>query len=79
VVSGEVGDIKREIAYLGDALNVTARLEEAAKALDADAVVSMALLGRLGPLPAGLAATPLPPIVVKGKLEPVAIARLAFA
>ncbi len=62
VVSGEIGDIKREIAYLGDGLNLTAKLEVHGKATGADLIVSTDLLALLGPLPAGITATGLPPL-----------------
>ena len=62
VVSGEIGDIKREIVYLGDGLNLTAKLEMHGKAHDADLIVSADLLARLGPLPEGVTASALPPL-----------------
>lgn len=62
VVSGEIGDIKREIVYLGDGLNLTAKLEAHGKATGADLIVSTDLLALLGPLPAGIAAAELPPL-----------------
>ena len=33
IVAGEIGDVRREIAYVGDTLNVAARLLDAAKEL----------------------------------------------
>jgi adenylate cyclase len=51
VIAGECGDSKRQITYLGDALNVTARLEQLAKTIDADFVISADMLSRIG-LPA---------------------------
>lgn len=64
VVSGEIGDIKREIAYLGDGLNLAAKLEGHGKAHGADIVMSAELCDRLGPLPDGLVATELPPLAL---------------
>lgn len=62
VVSGEIGDLKREIVYLGDGLNLTAKLEAHGKAHGAELIVSADLLARLGPLPDGFVATALPPL-----------------
>jgi adenylate cyclase len=47
VSAGECGDSKRQITYLGDVLNVAARLEQLAKAIDADVVVSADMLPHL--------------------------------
>lgn len=47
VIAGECGDSKRQITYLGDVLNVAARLEQLAKAIDADFVVSADMLPRI--------------------------------
>jgi adenylate cyclase len=47
VIAGECGDSKRQITYVGDVLNVVARLEQLAKAIDADFVVSADMLPRL--------------------------------
>jgi class 3 adenylate cyclase len=44
VVAGECGDSKRQITYLGDVLNVTARLEQLAKTIDTDVIISADLL-----------------------------------
>lgn len=43
LAAGEVGDWKKEIAFLGDTMNTTARIETAAKALGADTALSDAL------------------------------------
>ena len=50
IVAGEIGDVRREIAYVGDTLNVAARLLDAAKELGHDVLVSDELLAQ-GPLP----------------------------
>jgi adenylate cyclase len=47
VIAGECGDSKRQITYLGDVLNVAARLEQLAKTIDADFVASADMLQRL--------------------------------
>ena len=46
IVAGEIGDVRREIAYVGDTLNVAARLLDAAKTLGHDVLVSADLLER---------------------------------
>lgn len=47
VAAGEIGDWKKEIALLGDVMNTVARIEAAAKALDASTVLSDDLVERL--------------------------------
>ena len=51
VVTAEIGLERRKIAYFGDTLNTTSRLEGLAKELGAEIVVSGDLLDRLGDLP----------------------------
>ena len=47
IVAGEMGDVRREIAFVGDTLNVAARLLDAAKELGRDVLVSQDLqIGR---------------------------------
>lgn len=66
VVAGEMGDLKREIAFVGDTLNTAARLLSAAGEVGRDILASAALLDRLS-LPMGLTQEPLDPIVLRGK------------
>jgi len=47
VVTGEMGFIKKEIAYLGDVLNTTARIESACNEFGAELIVSDTVLSRL--------------------------------
>lgn len=47
VTVGEMGDIKREIAFLGDTVNTAARIQEACKEHDRDLLISSALLNML--------------------------------
>ena len=75
IVTGEIGDVRREIAYVGETLNVTARLLEAAKTGGRDVLVSDDLLSRTT-LPAGLTAEKLPMLSVRGREAPLAIAAL---
>jgi class 3 adenylate cyclase len=76
IVAGEIGDVRREIAYVGDTLNVTARLLDAAKSLGRDVLVSADLLARSA-LPAGIVAEPLPTLAVRGREAPLEIAALS--
>jgi adenylate cyclase len=75
IVAGEIGDVRRELAYVGDTLNVSARLLEATKELDRDVLVSDDLL-KQAPMPAELVAEPLPTLSVRGREAPLAIAAL---
>jgi adenylate cyclase len=47
VVAGEVGTIKQEIAYLGDTLNVAARIEQACRELQHPFLASVAVISAL--------------------------------
>ena len=46
IVAGEIGDLKREIAYVGDILNTTSRLEEFGKSHHQRFVVSAKIAER---------------------------------
>ncbi len=72
IVAGEIGDVRREIAYVGDTLNVAARLLDAAKELGRDVLVSADLLEQ-APLPAGLRAEQLPMLSVRGRAAPLGV------
>ena len=76
VVVGELGYAKREIAFIGDAMNTTARLVEACRVTGRPVLASAELLARLGPLPAGVSAEPLAPIALRGKAAPFAVSAL---
>ncbi len=76
IVAGEIGDIRREIAYVGDTLNVAARLLEHAKTTGHDVLLSVDMLAQ-APLPAGLRAEPLPELAVRGRAAPLAISALS--
>lgn len=75
VVAGEMGDLKREIAFVGDTLNTAARLLAAGRELGRDIVASSILLDRLA-LPDGLACEPLDPVALRGKEHAVPLAAL---
>jgi adenylate cyclase len=77
IVAGEIGDVRREIAYVGDTLNVAARLLEASKGLRRDILVSAELLAQVR-LPADLQAEPLPTLEIRGRDAPLEIAALSL-
>ena len=70
------GDVRREIAYVGDTLNVAARLLDAAKEIGRDVLVSKDLLHRAA-LPADLRIEDLPTLTVRGRAAPLEIAALS--
>jgi adenylate cyclase len=72
VVAGEMGDAKREIVFLGDAVNTTARIEQACRDTGAWALISDVLLRQLV-LPEGVAMRPLGLVALKGKAEALAL------
>jgi adenylate cyclase len=76
IVAGEIGDIRREIAYVGDTLNVAARLLEAAKEVGHDVLASQDLLDRTA-LPAGVTAQALPVLTLRNRTAPLSIAALS--
>lgn len=76
IVAGEIGDLRREVAYVGDTLNVAARLLDAAKTVERDVLVSNELLQRSA-MPADLSAEELPTLDVRGREAPLAIAALS--
>ena len=78
VTAGELGDLRRQIVFVGDILNTAARLEEYAKRAGADLVVSGALLQRLV-LPAGIEAAPCGDLALRGKEASVSAYRLREA
>lgn len=51
VMVGEIGIVKREIAYSGDVLNTTARIESKCNELDVSILISKTLKVQLGTLP----------------------------
>jgi adenylate cyclase len=66
VVSGEIGDVRREIGFLGDVLNTLSRIEEFGKRHGVPAVCSGTLLQRID-LPAGVSARSLGHVALRGK------------
>jgi adenylate cyclase len=78
IVAGQIGDVRAEIAYVGDTLNVAARLLEAAKEVGRDVLVSSDLLAKTT-LPSGIVAEALPMLTVRGRAAPLGIAALSRA
>lgn len=76
IVAGEIGDVRREIAFVGDTLNVAARLLEASKTVGRDVLASEELLAAT-PQPAWLEVERLPVLNVRGRAAPLAIAGLS--
>jgi adenylate cyclase len=70
VVAGEIGTIKHEIAYLGDALNVAARIEQACKQLQHRFLASADVIAALD-LPKEIAKTSIGRTDLPGVAEPV--------
>ena len=71
VTAGELGDLRRQIVFVGDILNTAARLEEFAKRSGYDLVVSDTVLRQLT-LPPGLDVTPCGELTLRGKEASVA-------
>jgi adenylate cyclase len=78
IVAGEIGDVRREIAYVGDTLNSAARLLEAAKEMGRSVLASEDLLGQTA-LPDGVTAEKLPTLSVRGRAQPLGVSALARA
>ncbi len=75
VVAGETGDSKRQITYLGDTVNITARIEAKAKELGERFLVSDAILERIT-LPNGVETRSLGSHFLKGVGEKMALSAI---
>ena len=78
IVAGQIGDVRAELAYVGDTLNVAARLLDATKKVGRDVLVSSDLLTKTT-LPSGVVAEPLPTLSVRGREAALGIAALSRA
>lgn len=79
VVAGEIGTFKQEIAYLGDTLNVAARIEQACRELQHQFLASAAVVSALD-LPSEIASESLGGIELRGiedSVELFAMTRVA--
>ncbi|MCB1327283.1 MAG: adenylate/guanylate cyclase domain-containing protein [Spirochaetales bacterium] len=78
VVAGEMGDLRKEIVYLGDLMNTTARLVEACKEAGSNVVISDELLSRLS-LPPGMSARPLGSLALRGRQSELVLHALSLS
>jgi class 3 adenylate cyclase len=76
VVTAEIGLERHKIAYFGDVVNTTARLEALSKTLGVHVLVSADLLDRIGPLPGDLVAEDLGDHTLRGREAPLAVAAI---
>lgn len=76
LLTGELGGFKKEIAFLGDVMNTTARLQEACRDQGKALVVSKAVLDR-AEIPPGWYAETLGPVPLRGRSEPVSLTALS--
>jgi adenylate cyclase len=78
-VTGEIGTVKHEIAFLGDALNTASRIEQASKQLRREVLASAAVISVLD-LPNDIASESLGRIELRGvedSMELFALTRVA--
>lgn len=68
VVIGEIGDQRHEIAFSGDAMNITARIEQATRELGVDFLLSAAIADRLPPMD-GVKLRSVGSVTIPGKAE----------
>ncbi|WP_043748019.1 adenylate/guanylate cyclase domain-containing protein [Methylobacterium nodulans] len=76
VVTAEIGLERHKIAYFGDTVNTTSRLEALAKTLGVPVLVSADLLDRIGDLPDDLVADDLGRHAIRGRNEPLMVAAI---
>lgn len=70
VIAGEIGTVKHEIAFLGDTLNVAARIEQVCKELHHQILASAEVVSALD-LPSAIAGESLGAIELRGIEDPV--------
>ena len=70
VTAGEIGDLRRQIVFVGDILNTAARLEEYAKRMGLDLVVSQTVLDQME-LPSRVGVVRCGELALRGKDAPV--------
>lgn len=76
VVTAEVGVDRHKIAYFGDAVNVTSRIEALCRPLGVEILISEDLLARLPGLPEGVTARSLGAHSLRGRDQRIAVATL---
>lgn len=77
VVVGECGNMRRQVTFLGDVVNMTARMDEWAKGAGEARVISDSLLEAMT-LPDGVSGEPLGRHVMRDSAEGLALSRLKF-
>ncbi len=78
VVTGEMGTVKKEIVFLGDAVNTAARIQEFCRETNERVLASADLVDRLE-LPGGVAKRPLGDLRLRGKGADLALHALTRA
>jgi adenylate cyclase len=78
VVTGEMGSVKKEIVFLGDTVNTTARIQEFCRQTGDRVLASAALVNRLE-LPFGITKRPLGDLRLRGKESDVVLYALQRA
>lgn len=78
VVVGEMGDLHREIVFLGDTVNTTARIEAASGDTGRSVLVSQELVDRVGALPPEIAMEPIGSIALRGKQAAIPLVSLTL-
>lgn len=78
VVVGEMGDLHREIVFLGDTVNTTARIEAASGDTGRSVLVSQELVDRVGAMPAEVAMEPIGSIALRGKQDAIPLVSLTL-
>lgn len=73
VMIGEIGIVKRDIAYSGDVLNTTARIQAKCNELGVSILVSDHLLEKLGAIPDAFHPTRIGSIALRGRQQPVTL------
>ncbi len=79
VVIGELGTIKMEIAFLGDTMNTTARLQQACRDTGHRVLASAALMERVAALPLGIAKRSIGRLRLRGKESEIELYALSAA
>ena len=77
VVTAEIGIDRHKIAYFGDTVNTTGRLETLCRTLNAPILISAELLARMPNLPANMRLTDLGSHDVRGRDRPLSVYSLA--
>ncbi len=78
VVLGECGDSRKQVTFLGDVVNTTARIEEATKKKDEQFLVSDFLIQKMI-VPEGVAIEEFGSPILKGIEEPLLLHRILFS